>query len=198
MRGNFGLMILLTVLSGSVLADDTSSTGPRVSFAFSFRGHQIGDLLEKHELSYRNPIRNHDPCRSDPEVAGRTVCNDGSLIPLPEVQHEWISFEYLDGKLVGFSVGIDGKDYRKFREVLEVRYGSPDTLRENTNKGPLSLVDDEMLTWNFLQGDMTFYQFNPLPPGLGTSLLKFESPTAVAEIGKRRKESFRARVRQGL
>lgn len=133
---------------------------------FAFLGNRIGDPIDKlfpdpeEKDQFGMPL-----CRDTPGLPGWLDCTDDSIRHMVDgvwklfyrgVEVSFLSYRYLDGKLVGFRMGFPTANFHKLGEVLKSQYGPPTGEEETSWQHRLGGVFDiKILSWNTPVGEMT-------------------------------------------
>lgn len=113
-------------LAGAVAAQDkprewTSACKPEDNCVFSFRGQRIGDPIEGTD----DYTRNRRDCAGDGWTEGYLACADHRVNLGPALRYKTLIWKYLDGRLIGFVLQMQGADYPRLRLMVKARYGRP-------------------------------------------------------------------------
>jgi hypothetical protein len=135
---------------------------------FQFLGQRIGDPITKAFPDYKTakdqfggPI-----CQLTVALPGFIDCAHQDLrrmvdgIPRLDysgVEVKFVNMRYIDGKLVGFTMGFDSKNYEPLAAVLQRQFGAPFSTEHALWKDRLGLqYNTAIQTWNTPHGLMEF------------------------------------------
>ncbi len=144
----------------------TTRDPPGKRGVFAFMGNKIGDPIEN---MFPDPEEKDQfgmtLCRGTPGLPGWLDCTDDSIRRMVNgvwkllyrgVEVSFVSYRYLDGKLVGFRMAFPTANFEKLGEVLKSQYGPPTGEEETSWQHRLGgVIDVKIQSWNTPVGEMT-------------------------------------------
>lgn len=124
---------------------------------FSFRGAHIGDPKSKMQdhFSDKPLIKQNNGLEIFRDTSIKEFKVDSWQAYLGDIPIESLDWEYLDDKLVGFSVIAKSTVFEKFRDYLIARYGQPDKIKKGTVQNAMGATFPSItLVWNTPDGLM--------------------------------------------
>jgi hypothetical protein len=161
---------------------------------FAFMGNKVGDPIEN---IFPDPEEKDQfgmkLCRETPGVPGWLDCTDDSIRQMVNgvwklmyrgVEVSFVSYRYLDGKLVGFRMGFPTANFQKLAEVLIRQYGPPTNEEESSWQHRLGgIFDIKTQAWNTPVGEMTL---KSRAASLDAGMLALLEPKAEARYNEMR------------
>lgn len=189
-------MKLALIMAAALLAlpalaqEKPPKSDPKSLPAFEFRGHVIGEPIEKHfpywAEDFRTRVRNRLPGCIKDRAPGTAVCNDltaqkdptifASDMSVGGVSVEQLRYTFLDGKLHGVEMSFGFDATQAIHEMLVAKYGKPASEK-------IGLLGSIETRWAFREGNLLL-TMNPGPRF--ASSLAFENPKADPIIAERR------------
>lgn len=168
----------------------TSASKPKDGAVFAFRGNRIGDPIGRLFPCHDRPdlTKGWSPletpvstCIASNVVPGRKSCEDYSTYrdaytwigPVPTMG---ITYEYLNDRLTGFTVMMQGRSWLSMSAMLKDKYGPPTTSARGTVQNAMGATFDAMTeTWATPDGQLVLRSRYPLIDG---AHLEFTNPEA--------------------
>lgn len=171
------LVILAALLAAmpTLAQEKAQKPDAKTAPAFEFRGHRIGEPVEKVAPK----------CHDKDEMA---YCSDDAAEKELDLLSLW--YKFLDGKLISIEMktGINKGEYASMLTALKTKYGEPAGTRTPTEflRGPETF-------WIFREGVLVLSA--PAYPG-DLSYVRFRNPTAERTIKQRKDAEDAARARK--
>jgi cell division protein FtsB len=124
---------------------------------FSFRGAYIGDPKSKmdKQLAVSPLVKRKNGLESFTDTSVMQEKGGSMKAYLGDIPIDFLTWDYLDDKLVGFSVVAKSNVFDQFRDYLIERYGQPSSIITGTTQNRMGATFPRViLTWDTSDGPM--------------------------------------------
>jgi hypothetical protein len=154
----------------------------KVTPSFEFRGHRIGELVEKDFPYWSKGFRSLDLPYCSKHDGGIVSCAD-STKTIGDIYIHSLLYFFFDQKLYSIGMSFSTNAHSKIHAMLIGKYGLPNAERNEPVQNTMGAVFDNVVSeWHFSEGALVL----KMRAGkIDTSFLTFNNPAVEREAGLR-------------